>query len=153
MSAAAELDATDRALLRHLQADGRRSWTDLARDVGLTAPAVRQRVQRLIDSGVVQIAAVTDPMAIGLPIMALLGIRVRGAVSEVAAALGSVEQVIYLVATAGSFDLFAEVVCASMQQLADLVDDRIRPVAGVAAVESFPYFAIHVHRFTWDIPG
>ncbi|MFM9816038.1 Lrp/AsnC family transcriptional regulator, partial [Streptomyces scabiei] len=59
MSAAAELDATDRALLRHLQADGRRSWTDLARDVGLTAPAVRQRVQRLIDSGVVQIAAVT----------------------------------------------------------------------------------------------
>lgn len=153
MSAAPDLDATDRALLRHLQADGRRSWTDLARDVGLTAPAVRQRVQRLIDSGVVQIAAVTDPMAIGLPIMALLGIKVRGATAEVAAALGAVEQVIYLVATAGSFDLFAEVVCASMQQLAELVDDRIRPVPGVAAVESFPYFGIHVHRFTWDIPG
>ncbi|MDI1462489.1 Lrp/AsnC family transcriptional regulator [Catellatospora sp. KI3] len=148
-----ELDATDRALIRRLQADGRASYTELGQEVGLSGPAVRQRIQRLTDSGVVQIAAVTDPLKIGLPVMALIGIRTSRSADEVAAALGAIDSVVYLVATAGSYDLFAEVVCASMGELSAIINDRIRAVDGVEAIESFPYFGIHVHRFTWGVPG
>ncbi|WP_155370571.1 Lrp/AsnC family transcriptional regulator [Catellatospora vulcania] len=147
-----ELDATDKALIRRLQVDGRASYTDLGQEVGLSGPAVRQRIQRLTDAGVMQIAAVTDPLKTGRPVMALLGIRVDDDAAAVAAALGELDAVVYLVATAGSFDLFAEVVCATMADLSTLINDRIRPVPGVAAIESFPYFGIHVHRFTWGVP-
>ncbi|MEU8080476.1 Lrp/AsnC family transcriptional regulator [Catellatospora citrea] len=147
-----ELDPTDKALIRRLQVDGRASYTDLGQEVGLSGPAVRQRIQRLTDAGVMQIAAVTDPLKTGRPVMALLGIRVDRDAGAVAAALGELDAVVYLVATAGSFDLFAEVVCATMADLSTLVNDHVRPVPGVAAIESFPYFGIHVHRFTWGVP-
>ncbi|MFJ3497742.1 Lrp/AsnC family transcriptional regulator [Streptomyces sp. NPDC086091] len=152
MAARIELDSVDRVLIRLLQRDGRASYTELGREVGLSAPAVRARVQRLTESGLMQFAAVTDPMRLGLPVMALLGIRVATAPQEVIAALEEIPGVIYLVATAGSFDLFAEVVCRDMDELYGLVNERVRPLAGVREVESFPYFGIHVHRFTWDVP-
>ncbi len=148
----AELDAIDKALLRRLQHDGRASYTDLAAEVGLTGPAVRQRVQRLTESGVLQIVGVTDPLALGLPVMALVGIRVDRPAAEVAASIAAIDAVIYLVATAGSFDLFVEVVCSSMAELATVIDDRLRPIAGVREIESFPYFGIHAHRFNWGVP-
>ncbi|MFD4575362.1 Lrp/AsnC family transcriptional regulator [Streptomyces sp. NPDC058417] len=152
MAARIELDSVDRVLIRLLQRDGRASYTELGREVGLSAPAVRARVQRLTESGLMQFAAVTDPMRLGLPVMALLGIRVATAPQQVIAALEEIPGVIYLVATAGSFDLFAEVVCRDMDELYGLVNERVRPLAEVREVESFPYFGIHVHRFTWDVP-
>ena len=147
-----DLDAIDKALLRRLQYDGRASYTDLAAEVGLTGPAVRQRVQRLTDTGVLQIVGVTDPLALGLPVMALVGIRVDRPAAEVAKAVAAIDAVIYLVATAGSFDLFAEVVCATMAELAAIVDEQLRPLPGVRELESFPYFGIHAHRFDWGVP-
>ena len=72
------LDSVDRTIIRALQRDGRASYAELAPQVGMSAPAVRQRIQRLTDSGVVQVVAVTDPLALGLPVMALVGISVDG---------------------------------------------------------------------------
>ncbi|KPI09442.1 transcriptional regulator, AsnC family [Actinobacteria bacterium OK074] len=152
MTARIELDAVDRTLIRRLQQDGRTSYTDLGKEAGLSAPAVRARVQRLTESGVLQIAAVTDPLTLGLPVMALVGIKADRSPREIAEALGGVDSVIYLVATAGSFDLFAEVVCRSMDDLFAVINDGIRTIPGVREVESFPYFGIHVHRFDWGVP-
>ncbi|MFD7612394.1 Lrp/AsnC family transcriptional regulator [Streptomyces sp. NPDC059828] len=152
MTARIELDTVDRTLIRLLQQDGRASYTDLGREVGLSAPAVRARVARLTENGLLQFAAVTDPLRLGLPVMALLGIKVHGLPREVIAALERIPGVIYLVATAGSFDLFAEVVCRTMDELFVIINDEIRTLPGVREVESFPYFGIHVHRFTWDVP-
>ncbi|MEU9335561.1 Lrp/AsnC family transcriptional regulator [Streptomyces sp. NPDC048290] len=146
------MDAVDRMVIRRLQRDGRTSYTDLGKEVGLSAPAVRARVQRLRDRGLLQVAAVTDPLKVGLPVMALLGVKVDGDVREVVRALERLDPVIYLVSTAGSFDVFAEVVCRTMDELSTLINDGVRAAPGVRAVESFPYFAIHAHRFTWDIP-
>lgn len=146
------LDAIDRTLLRALQADGRASWADLAQQVGLSAPAVRQRVQRLTDAGVLQVVAVTDPLALGLPVMAMVGINVSGRSADVAEAIGALAGVIYVVSTAGSFDIFAEVVCADMDSLRDLVEVGIRGTDGVTNAEPFVYYGIHAHRFSWDIP-
>lgn len=146
------IDAVDRAIIRQLQADGRASYADLAAEVGLSAPAVRQRMQRLMESGLLQVVAVTDPLKLGLPVMAMVGIAVDGNTRAVADAIGGIEEVIYVVLTSGSFDLFAEVVCADMDQLFDVVNNRLKSVDGVRATESFVYFDIHTHRFNWGVP-
>jgi len=148
-----DLDDTDRTIIRELQRDGRISYADLAPIAGLSAPATRQRVQRLMDSGLLQVVAVTDPLALGLPVMAMVGIAVDGDIRAVADAIAEVDNVIYVVLTSGSFDLFAEVVCADMDGLFAVVNDHIKALPGVRATESFVYFEIHTHRFTWDIPG
>ncbi|MCW2541668.1 MAG: AsnC family transcriptional regulator [Frankiales bacterium] len=144
------LDEIDHQLIGLLQRDGRASYAELAPAVGLSAPAVRQRVQRLVEGGVVQIVAVTDPLALGLPVMALVGIKVSGDALAVADALGAIPRVIYVVVTGGSFDLFAEVVCRDMTELFEIMNGLIRPMNGVSSVESFPYFDIHTQRFTWE---
>jgi Lrp/AsnC family transcriptional regulator for asnA, asnC and gidA len=147
-----DLDAVDRQLLRMLQGDGRTSYAAMAEQVGLSAPAVRLRVQRLQDAGVLQVVAVTDPIALGYPVMALVAVTVSGDVRAVADALGAVENVIYLVLTSGEQDLLVEVVCRSNDELLVVVNDEIRAVPGVVSVRVSPYYGIHTHRFTWGVP-
>ncbi|MFL6112733.1 MAG: Lrp/AsnC family transcriptional regulator [Catenulispora sp.] len=146
------LDETDKEILRALQRDGRVSYADLGPAVGLSAPAARARVQRLIDTGAVRVVGVTDPIALGLPTMAMLGVRADGDLRAVADAIAACEGVIYVVLTAGSFDLFVEVVCHTPAELLDVVNDGIKVVPGVIRVETFTYFGIHTHRFVWDVP-
>ncbi|GAA2807808.1 Lrp/AsnC family transcriptional regulator [Kitasatospora sp. CM 4170] len=145
------MDEIDRAILRELQADGRIPYADLGPRVGLSPSAARQRLQRLIDAKVVQVVGVTDPMAMGGQAMALLGVRVDGDPRAVADALSRHGEVVYAVLTSGTFDLFTEVVCPSPAELLDFINDVVRPVEGVTAVENFPYFGIHTHRFLWDV--
>jgi Lrp/AsnC family transcriptional regulator for asnA, asnC and gidA len=146
------LDDTDKQILRALQHDGRVSYADLGPTVGLSAPAARARVQRLIDTGVVRVVGVTDPIALGLPTMAMLGVRADGDIRAAADAISACEGVIYVVLTAGAFDLFVEVVCHTPAELLAVVNDRIKAVQGVTHVETFTYFGIHTHRFVWDVP-
>ncbi|MFF2502766.1 Lrp/AsnC family transcriptional regulator [Streptomyces sp. NPDC058067] len=145
------MDDIDRAILRELQTDGRIPYSDLGPKVGLSASAARQRLQRLIDEKVVQVVGVTDPMAMGGQTMALLGLHVDGDPRAVADELSRHDEVVYAVLTSGTFDLFAEVVCRRPHDLLDLVNDVVRPIEGVTAVESIPYFGIHTHRFLWDV--
>ncbi len=152
MSSSGSIDVVDKAIIRALQVDGRISYADLATQVGLSAPAVRQRMQRLTDSGLLQIVAVTDPLKLGLPVMAMVGIAIDGDIRAVADAVGAIDAVIYVVLTSGSFDLFAEVVCADMAELFSVVNNRLKTIDGVRTTESFVYFDIHTHRFTWDVP-
>ncbi|MGW1105280.1 Lrp/AsnC family transcriptional regulator [Streptomyces sp. NPDC002540] len=143
------MDDIDQAILRELQVDGRIPYSDLGPKVGLSPSAARLRLQRLIDSKAVQVVGVTDPMTMGQQTMALLGLHVDGDPRAIADELSLHDEVVYTVLTAGSFDLFAEVVCGRPRDLLDFVNDVVRAVEGVASVESFPYFAIHTHRFLW----
>jgi Lrp/AsnC family transcriptional regulator for asnA, asnC and gidA len=147
-----DLDDVDRRLLRILQADGRTSYATMAPEVGLSAPAVRLRVQRLVDAGILQVVGVTDPMALGFGVMALVGIQTRGDVRAVADAVGALENVVYLVLTSGEHDLLAEVVCRSPDELLEVINDRIRAVDGVTGTRVWQYYGIHTHRFTWGVP-
>ncbi|GIH24410.1 hypothetical protein Aph01nite_27200 [Acrocarpospora phusangensis] len=139
------LDSTDRAILRELQRDGRMSYAGLGAAVGLSAPAVRQRVRRLTETGVLQVAGIVDPLALGRPVMALLGIRAGGDLRAVADALAELGEVTRVAVTAGSFQLFAEVACVSARALLDLVEDRVKSIDGVTSCEPFPYFSLHHH--------
>jgi Lrp/AsnC family transcriptional regulator for asnA, asnC and gidA len=143
------LDEIDRRLIESLQLDGRASYADLAELVSLSPAATRLRVQRLLDAGVVKIVGVTDPLALGYPVMAALGVRVERNVRDVADRIADITGVIYVVFTSGSFDLLVEVLCEDSARLLTVIDDEIRAIDGVRSVESFTYFGIHTHRFVW----
>jgi Lrp/AsnC family transcriptional regulator, regulator for asnA, asnC and gidA len=143
------LDDIDRTLINELQRDGRASYADLADLVGLSPAATRLRVQRLLDAGVVQVVGVTDPLALGYPVMAALGVRVERNVRAVADRIAAIQGVIYVVFTSGGFDLLVEVLCEDSSRLLHVIDDEVRAIEGVRSVESFTYFGIHTHRFVW----
>jgi Lrp/AsnC family transcriptional regulator for asnA, asnC and gidA len=142
------LDDLSRAIIEQLQEDGRRSYARIATTVGLSEAAVRQRVQRLLDAGVVQIVGVTDPLQVGFSRQALVGVRARGDTRRVADALAGFDEVDYVVLTAGTFDVLVEVVCEDDDRLLDLVG-RIRSVDGVESTESFVYLGLRKQTYAW----
>jgi Lrp/AsnC family transcriptional regulator for asnA, asnC and gidA len=144
-----DIDTVDKAIIRALQEDGRAPYSKLGPTVGLSQAAVRQRVQRLVESGVMQVVAVTDPAALGLGIQAMVGVTVQGDVKAVADAIAAVPDCEYVVITAGRFDLLVEVVAADTGALLDLLNDRIRAIPGVTGTELFTYLSLVKQTYAW----
>jgi Lrp/AsnC family transcriptional regulator, regulator for asnA, asnC and gidA len=143
------LDEISKRIIEQLQADGRRSYGEIGKAVGLSEAAVRQRVQKLTETGVMQIVAVTDPMQLGFNRQAMIGIRVSGDTRTVADELEQLSAVDYLVMTAGSFDLMIEVVCESDDDLIDLLNTKIRAMPGVLSTETFVYLQLRKQLYDW----
>lgn len=143
------LDSTSKAIIEQLQFDGRRSYAEIGKAVGLSEAAVRQRVQKLTDAGVMQIVAVTDPLRLGFKRQAMLGIRVKGDTRSIADRLADYEEVSYVVMSAGSFDILAEVVCEDDDALIDLLNNEIRQIEGVASTETFLYLKLNKQKYDW----
>jgi Lrp/AsnC family transcriptional regulator for asnA, asnC and gidA len=146
---AAALDDVSKAIIEQLQEDGRRPYATIGKAVGLSEAAVRQRVQRLHDSGVMQIVAVTDPMQVGFARAAMIGVRVDGDAEMVADELAQMAEVDYLVVTAGSFDILAEVVAEDDDHLLEVINRRIRSIPGVRSTETFVYLKLRKQIYTW----
>ncbi|MFJ6213218.1 Lrp/AsnC family transcriptional regulator [Streptomyces sp. NPDC092296] len=143
------LDSVSKAIIEQLQEDGRRAYATIGKAVGLSEAAVRQRVQKLLDQGVMQIVAVTDPLTVGFSRQAMVGINVEGDIDPVADALVTLDEVDYVVATAGSFDLLVELVCEDDEHLLELINKRIRALPGVRSTESFVYLKLRKQTYTW----
>jgi Lrp/AsnC family transcriptional regulator for asnA, asnC and gidA len=143
------LDDVSKAIIEQLQADGRRSYAEIGKAVGLSEAAVRQRVQKLTESGVMQIVAVTDPMQLGFYRQAMIGIRVSGDTRVIADRLAALPSVDYVVLTAGNFDILAEVVCENDDELIDLLNSEIRTLEGVSSTETFVYLRLHKQLYDW----
>jgi Lrp/AsnC family transcriptional regulator for asnA, asnC and gidA len=144
----AHIDHVDRSIIEQLQQDGRVPYTRLGAAVGLSEAAVRQRVQRLMDAGLMQVVAVTNPMSHGKRRMAMIGVRAEGPTDDIAKTLQAMENVDYLVVTAGTFDLMCEAVVEDDLALLDLTN-RIRSVPGVRSTETFIYLDLVKQTFTW----
>jgi Lrp/AsnC family transcriptional regulator for asnA, asnC and gidA len=144
-----QLDAVSKAIIEQLQTDGRRSYAEIGKAVGLSEAAVRQRVQKLTESGVMQVVAVTDPMQLGFYRQAMIGVRVSGDTTLVAEALGALTAVDYVVLTAGSFDILAEVVCENDDDLIELLNKQIRAIEGVQSTETFVYLKLFKQFYNW----
>jgi Lrp/AsnC family transcriptional regulator for asnA, asnC and gidA len=142
------LDDISRAIIEQLQQDGRRPYARIAAAVGLSEAAVRQRVQRLLDAGVMQVVAVTDPLQVGFSRQAMVAVRTRGDARTVADALAGFDEVDYVVITAGSVDLLVEAVCEDDDQLLDTVS-RIRATEGVESTETFLYLGLRKQTYAW----
>jgi Lrp/AsnC family transcriptional regulator, regulator for asnA, asnC and gidA len=145
------LDDVSKAIIDQLQEDGRRSYADIGKHVGLSEAAVRQRVQRLTDAGVMQIVAVTDPMQLGFTRQAMIGIRVSGDAREVADALAEIAAVDYVVLTAGTFDVLAEIYAESDDELLDLLNAEVRGLPGVTSTETFVYLRLRKQSYHWGV--
>ena len=145
----AVLDDVSKAIIEQLQQDGRRPYATIAKAVGLSEAAVRQRVQRLLDAKVMDIVAVTDPTTLGFLRWAMLGLRVRGDLQAVADQLVALPEVDYVVITAGSFDLLAEVVCEDDAHLLRLLNDHIRSIPAIQHSETFVYLRLAKQTYTW----
>jgi Lrp/AsnC family transcriptional regulator for asnA, asnC and gidA len=143
------LDEVSKGIIGQLQQYGRRSYAEIGKAVGLSEAAVRQRVQKLTESGVMQVVAVTDPMQLGFYRQAMIGIRVTGDTTRVARLLGEIPAVDYVVLTAGSFDILAEVVCENDDDLIELLNQRIRGIEGVQSTETFVYLRLHKQFYNW----
>ena len=148
-AAAPALDEIDKAIIRALQVDGRMSYAKLGPEVGLSQAAVRQRVQRLTDSGVMQVVAVTDPLSVGFTVQAMIGVRAEGDLRSLGANLGAIGEIDYVVITSGAYDLLLEVVCEDNDHLLVLVNDVIRATPGVRSAEVFTYLDLVKQTYTW----
>jgi Lrp/AsnC family transcriptional regulator for asnA, asnC and gidA len=145
------IDEISKAIIEQLQQDGRRPYSTIGKAVGLSEAAVRQRVQRLIDSGVMQIVAVTDPIEMGFARQAMIGITVHGALDPVADALAAMPEIDYVVLTAGGFDIMAEVICESDEELLRLLSSKVRAIDGVRSTETFVYLKLRKQTYAWGV--
>jgi len=142
------LDDTSKQIIEQLQADGRRSYAAIGKAVGLSEAAVRQRVQRLQETGVMQIVAVTDPLTLGFRRQAMIAVKSDGDLAKVADHLAEIEEVDYVVITAGSFDLLLEVVCEDDDHLLNILS-RVRGVPSVTSTETFVYLKLRKQTYSW----
>ena len=145
------LDDVSKSIITELQQDGRRSYAAIGKVVGLSEAAVRQRVQRLVESGVMQVVAVTDPLELGFARQAMIGIRASGELEPIADAVAALEEVDYVVITAGSYDLLVEVVCESDEELLHVLSSKIRTIDNVVSTETFMYLQLRKQTYSWGV--
>jgi Lrp/AsnC family transcriptional regulator, regulator for asnA, asnC and gidA len=142
------LDELSKEIIEQLQQDGRRSYASIGHAVGLSEAAVRQRVQRLLDAGAMQIVAVTDPMTLGFRRQTMIGIRCSGELEQIADQLAGMPEIDYVVITAGSFDLLIEAVCEDDDELLEILG-RVRAIPCVTATETFVYLKLRKQTYSW----
>ena len=142
------LDDISKRIIEQLQEDGRRSYAAIGKAVGLSEAAVRQRVQRLTESGVMQVVAVTDPLTLGFRRQAMIGLKCDGDLATVADQLSAMEEIDYVVITGGSFDLLLEVVCEDDDHLLEILS-QVRGVPSVTSTETFVYLKLCKQTYSW----
>jgi Lrp/AsnC family transcriptional regulator for asnA, asnC and gidA len=136
------LDDVDRRLIDLLVENGRAGASELAFEVELSDDAVRERLRRLIDGGVVTVVGSVSPTTVGLSVTALVGMKLAGPVAPVAASLAAIPHVDFVVSTAGGFDLLVELVAPSHEHVAEMLDDRIRTIPEIQSLETFLYLSV-----------
>jgi Lrp/AsnC family transcriptional regulator for asnA, asnC and gidA len=149
MSKVAVIDDVSKAIIEQLQQDGRRPYATIGKAVGLSEAAVRQRVSKLLETGVMQIVAVTDPLQVGFNREAMIGIEVDGDMEAVADVLSEMDEISYIILTAGSFDIILEVVCEDDEALLEVINRQIRAIPGVRRTETFMYLKLRKQSYTW----
>ncbi|MGD0084136.1 MAG: Lrp/AsnC family transcriptional regulator [Acidimicrobiales bacterium] len=143
------LDDVSKHLVEELQQDGRRSYAALAKSVGLSEAAVRQRIRKLLDDGVMQIVAVTDPTTVGFSRQAMVGIKAEGNLREIAGRLSLLPELDYVVLCAGSFDILVELVCEDDEHLLRFLDESVRGIEGIKETETFIYLRLVKQTYAW----
>jgi Lrp/AsnC family transcriptional regulator for asnA, asnC and gidA len=137
------IDEIDQRIIEALQQDGRRPFTKIAADLGISEASVRQRVSNLINNQVMQIVAVTDPIKLGFSLASMVGIRVSSdRLLGVAEEVSAFDEVIYLIVCTGRYDMLAEVVCRDNDHLLKLLTEKLYKVPGVQQAEIYMYLRV-----------
>lgn len=143
-------DEIDLQIIKILNQDGRAAFAQIAQTLGVSPGMIRQRYNRLVEEGLLQVVAITNPMLMGFTTMAQIGVKVHvNRMQEIADQIASFEEVIYLVLLTGSYDLFVEVVCRDKNHLLDFLTTKLHSVEGVKEAETFVYLRIAKEVYTW----
>jgi Lrp/AsnC family transcriptional regulator for asnA, asnC and gidA len=144
------LDDLDKAIIKALQVDGRRPYAQIGRELEVPEATVRQRADRLISRGVVQVVGVTDPLAMGFRQPALIGLRVDPArIDEVADRVAALDEVTYVVMTAGRFDVICEVVCVDNEDLLRVLAESFGGIEGIRSTETMVELRFVKESYRW----
>jgi Lrp/AsnC family transcriptional regulator for asnA, asnC and gidA len=145
-----EVSELDKRIIEHLQQDGRRPFTQIAAELGVSEAAVRARTNRLVDRGILQVVGVTDPLKLGFQQMAMIGIRCEAdRLMAVAEQVGDFPEVSYVVITAGTYDILIETVCEDNDGLLRFLAERLRTIDGVRETETFVYLRLIKQSYQW----
>jgi Lrp/AsnC family transcriptional regulator, regulator for asnA, asnC and gidA len=137
-------DDIDRGVLHALQIDGRRSFRDIGRELGVPEATVRTRVKRLKDRGVLHVIGFIDPMALGYGLLASMLIRViPSRHEETAKAVSAWPEAMYVSSCAGSADLYVQIFCGTQEQLYNVVSQRMNDLSGIISSELLLEVKIH----------
>jgi Lrp/AsnC family transcriptional regulator for asnA, asnC and gidA len=142
------IDALDQGIIEALQENGRESFRAIAARLGVSEATIRARYAKLADDDLLQVVAVTNPLALGFDATAMIGVRTSGAPEPVAEALGAWPEVTYVVVAAGRFDLLVETVCSDLAVLLELTG-RLRALDGVATTETLLYLKLCKQLYDW----
>jgi Lrp/AsnC family transcriptional regulator for asnA, asnC and gidA len=145
-----EVTDLDKRIIEHLQEDGRRPFTQIAADLGVSEAAIRARTNRLIERGILQVVGVTDPLKLGFQQMAMIGIKCEASrLIEVAEEIAAFPETDYVVVTAGGYDILVECVAADNEALLQFLSDRLRKIKGVRETETFVYLRLMKQSYQW----
>jgi Lrp/AsnC family transcriptional regulator for asnA, asnC and gidA len=145
-----EVSELDKRIIEHLQQDGRRPFTQIATELGVSEAAVRARTNRLVERGILQVVGVTDPLKLGFQQMAMIGIRCeRDKLIDVSERIAEMPEVDYVVITAGTYDLLIETVCEDNEALLRFLADKLRQIDGVRDTETFVYLRMVKQTYQW----
>ncbi len=145
-----EVSALDKRIIEHLQEDGRRPFTQIALELGVSEASVRTRTNKLIDKGILQVVGVTDPLKLGFQQMAMIGLKVEASrLIEVAEEIAAFPETDYVVVTAGAYDILVECVAEDNEALLQFLSGRLRKIQGVRETETFVYLRLIKQSYQW----
>ena len=145
-----QLDKTDQAIVSQLQYDGRKPYTEIAAELGVTEGAVRRRVKRMIDQRMLQIVGIVEPQFLEWNAAGMIGVSVQaGRVEEVGEQIAHFPEVTYLFMASGGFDLFVEVYCRDREHFVSFLNKRLQQIPGVERTESFMILKMFKLSYRW----
>ncbi len=137
------LDQVDLQIIEFLRQDGRMAFAQIAQQLNVSPGMIRVRYNRLVEMGLLRVAAITNPLQMGYSTMAMIGIRTDGThMLEVAKKVSAFDEVIYLIVVSGRFDIMCEVVCRDHADLLHFLTEKLYKVTGVRETESFMHLKI-----------
>ena len=142
------LDAVSKKIVEQLQQDGRRSYSAMARAVGLSEAAVRQRVSKMLDDRILKIVAVTNPLELGFPRQAMVHVKADQDLLGTADRLAEIPEVDYCVVTSGRWDIIIELVCEDDDHLLRVIT-TIRRTEGVRETDTLTYLSLRKQEYDW----
>ena len=146
------MDHLDLQIIDFLQKDGRMPLAQIAKELNVSTGTVRLHYQKLVEKGILQIAAIPNPMLIGQSKMAIIGIKADGArLREIANEVSAFAEVIYLILVTGRHDLIAEVVCSDKDHLLDFLTNKLYKVEGIRDSETFMFLEIIKEEYTYNL--
>jgi Lrp/AsnC family transcriptional regulator for asnA, asnC and gidA len=154
ISPSVSLDAIDSTIIKILQADGRTSFTSIAKQLGISEGAVRNRVGQLTESKVLRIIGVADPMALGYDAYAMVGLKVAASHDPQSAAhyFAELDEVTYVIFVAGRYDLLIEVICETHDELAGFLTEHCYSRDDLLSIEPMVGLAMYKNMLKWGQP-